>query len=355
MVRAIHILSVLLAVALVVGCGLKPRERRNEPNPEVVQAPEKTEENGLDIDVEISGKTTEAEPLPMDTEFLEWAVALDETPRPAGLGEPLEGTATFTLKNTLERLLTGQIVLEAPPSVSLVPGTTIGWRLRGGRTADIPARVMIHEGMPLGRVSMPMTITVLGQPYRSGRLDVVKWLDVRTIGPFRGGEGTGLTTVYPPEKKVDFDRGCTWEGAEFAWQRLPLEALHPDGMVDFEEIYGAQEGACAYAALNVYADGATGIVLAFACDSPSTVWLDGRQVLTTSQAIEQERLVEVTLQRGRNMLLIKCCAGEKGWAFILNVVGKQGELPPGVKFDITLRGSVEKGGAATSGETSPDE
>jgi hypothetical protein len=229
----------------------------------------------------------------------------------------------------------------------LVPGTTIGWRLRGGRVAEIPAQLTLVEGVPLGRITLPVTITVLGEAYRSGRLDVYKWLDVRVIGPFPDGADGGAATAYPPEKKVDFQRGCKWDDVQFAWQPLPVEALQPDGMVDFAQIFGESAKGSAYAALNLHAGAATGVLLAFACDSPSTVWLNNAEVLNAPEPLDEERAVEITLKKGRNTLLVKCRSGEKGWACILNVAGKQGELPPGVKFDIVLKQSVEASAADT--------
>jgi hypothetical protein len=339
MSKAFFILIAVIAVALVVGCGLKGRERHEEPEPARVETPEDSGEDSLDIDAKAQAAEAE-ETLPMGTEFLEWGVAVDESPRPARIEDRLTRTLTFTLTNTLERLLTGQIVIEAPQGVLLVPGPTIGWRVRGGRSARFSAQLTIIEGAPLGRVTLPVAITVLNEQYASGELDVVKWLDVRVIGPFPAVDRDALGAVYPPEEKVDFDRGCSWEDETLAWRPLPVEALHPDGMVDMSEVFGMSRKGCAYAALNVYAKAATGVVIAFACDSPSAVWLDGEPVLKAPEPLREESAVEVTLKRGRNTLLVKCCAGETGWAFILNVVGKQGELPAGVRFDVVLRASL---------------
>lgn len=356
MKRVFYILSVLFAAALLFGCGLKARERHDGPEPEIVEEPEETGDEPLDIDAGANGETAkEEEALRMDTDFLEWAVVVDEAPQPGRVEDRLARTLTFKLTNTLERLLTGRIIIDAPPGVLLVPGTTIGWRLRGGRCAEMPARVTIVEGAPLGRITLPVTITVFGREYRSMRLDLYKWLDVRVIGPFPDGGDDGPTVAYPPEKEVDFEHGCTWDGEAFAWRGVPVEALHPDGMVDFAEVYGDSSTGCAYAALNVYAKAATGVVLAFACDSPSTVWLNGTQVMNAPEPLVEEATIEVTLKKGRNTLLVKCCAGEKGWAFILNVAGKQGGLPSGVKFDLVLRLSLEENAKEPAEELLPDE
>ncbi len=353
MKRVSYIPGVLLAAALAAGCGLKAKERHTGPEPEVVEAPEEGDAEGLDIDNGAdTGPAEEAAALPMDTDFLEWEVSVDPAPQPAKAGGEITRTLTFKLTNTLEQLLTGRIIVDAPSGVLLVPGTTIGWRLRGGRAAEIPAQLTLVEGVPLGRVTLPVRITVLGEAYRSGRLDVYKWLDVRVIGPFPDGADGGGATAYPPEKKVDFQRGCKWNGARFAWQPLPVEALQPDGMVDFAQIFGESAKGSAYAALNLYAEAATGVLLAFACDSPSTVWLNKAEVLDAPEPLDEERAVEITLKKGRNTLLVKCRSGEKGWACILNVAGKQGELPPGVKFDLVLKQSVEESVGDASGTTS---
>jgi len=340
--RVFLVVSVVLGVALVCGCGLKTRDRHHGPEPEAVEVPEEDDSDDLDIENGIETDAVEQEaPLPMETEFLVWDVHVDETPHPGRIRDALTRTLKFTFDNTLDRLLTGQIVIEAPPGVSLVPGKTVGWRLRGGRSAEIPVQLVIIEGAPLGRVTLPVTITVLGETYRSRQLELYKWLDVRCIGPFPAGADGGFSTAYPPEDGVDFDRACQWEGTEFVWRRLPLEGLHPDGMVDFNEIFGEGAEGCAYAALGVHAEAATGVMLAFACDSPSTVWLDEQQVINAPEPLEEEAIVEVLLEKGRNTLLVKCCAAEDGWAFVLGVVGKQRELPSGVAFDLVLRQAPE--------------
>lgn len=353
--RVAHILIVLIVVVAVVGavagCGLKRREPRDAREPTVIEEPEENGEEPLDIEAETGPASDEAEtPLPMGTEFLDWRVSVDEAPQPGRTTGRLTRTVTFELTNTLEQVLTGQIVVEAPQGVSLVPGETIGWRVRGGRSAAIPARVTIVEGAPLGRVTLPVTITVQGQEYRAGRLELWKWLDVRTIGPFPVDEG-GLGTAYPPEKRVDFDKGCEWEGTRFEWRRQPLNALQPDAMVDFHQLLGDGATGCAYAAMHLHAEAAAGVVLAFRCDSPSVVWLNGREVLKAPRRQEQESTSEVMLKRGTNTILVKCCRVDERWAFVLNVVGKYGELPPGVRFDLVLRGRLDKGG--TDSPTAP--
>jgi len=340
--RVAHIIAVLLAVGIAVGCGLKKREPRDAREPTVVEEPVGDGEQPLDIEAEIDAAPGEAEaPLPMESEFLDWRVTVDEAPHPGRTTGRLTRTVTFDLTNTLERLLTGQIVVEAPPGVSLVPGETIGWRLRGGRSAAIPARVTIVEGARLGRVTLPITITVQGEEYRAGRLELWKWLDVRTIGPFPVEAGN-LGVACPPEKEVDFDTGCEWQGTEFGWRRLPLKALQPDGLIDFRQLYGDAATGCAYAAMHLHAEAAAGVVVAFRCESPSVVWLNGKQVVNAPVRRTKESMTEVTLKRGANTILVKCCRADERWAFVLNVVAKYGDLPPGVRFDLVLRGHLEK-------------
>jgi hypothetical protein len=350
MKRAFDIVALALVVLLIGGCSLKGRKTMDGPEPTVVETPdEKPDEALTDIDTGAEERT----PLPMDTEFLEYGVTVAGQPARQRIDDRLTGTVRFTLTNTLERLLTGQILIEAPQGVALVPGGTIGWRLREARTAEIPVQVSITEGTPLGKISLPVTINVLGQEYRRVRLNVYKWLDVRVIGPFPLDEESGAGASYPPEKHVDFERGAKWEGRTYEWLDLPLDALHPDGMVDFSEIYGEQASGSAYAVLNVYAESATGVVVAFACDSPSTIWLNRRRALDAPEPLAEESLVEVTLRKGANRLLVQCTKGDGGWAFILNVVGKQGPLPPGVMFDMDLRVELDGGANASHADEAP--
>ena len=338
MKRMYHYTSIVIVLALAFGCGLKGKDRHRGPAPETVAPPEESGEDTLDIDAGPGeAEAAQDEPLPMETDFLEWAIVVDEAPHAARIEDALTRTLTFKLTNALERLLTGQIIIDAPIGTVVVPGKTLGWRVRGGRSAAIPAQLSIIEGAPLGRVTLPVQVLVLGQPYRNTQLELVKWLDMRMAGPLPLDEEAGLETPYPPEQKVNFKRGFKYDGQAFAWESLPFEALQPDGMVDFAAVYPAPAKGCAYAALNLYADAATGVVLAFNCDSPSAVFLGRQRVLTAPEALEEDVLVEVTLSKGANTLLVKCCAGEKGWAFVLNIAGKHSPLPPGVRFDVVLR------------------
>ncbi|MBN1917143.1 MAG: hypothetical protein JW889_04460 [Verrucomicrobia bacterium] len=346
---ASHIVALALVVLLVGGCGLKERRPIEGQDATAVETPDEKPDEAL---TDIDAGTEASEPLPMDTEFIEYDVAVANHAAPQRIDDRLTRTLRFTLTNTLDRLLTGQIVVDAPQGVSLVPGRTIGWRLRASRTAEIPVQVSITDGAPLGTVTLPVTIMVLGQEYRRFRLDVVKWLDVRVIGPFPPDEPSDASAPYPPEKKVDLERGAEWRGQEYEWREVPRDALHPDGMIDFAEIYDEQADGTAYAVLNVYAEAAVGVVVAFACDSPSTVWLNTRQMLDAPEPLAEESLVEMTLHKGANRLLVKCSKGDGGWAFILNVVGKQGQLPEGVKFDLGLRVELDRGDERqTVGET----
>jgi hypothetical protein len=331
---------------MTLGCGLKTREPRDAREPTVVEEPVDDGEEPLDIEAEIKAASDAAPdegeaPLPMESEFLKWNAAVDEAPQPGRITGGLTRTVTFELTNTLDRLLTGQIVVAAPHGVSLVPGETIGWRLRGGRSASIPARVTIVEGAPLGQVTLPITITVHGQDYRTGRLELWKWLDMRTIGPFPV-EASDLGVACPPENEVDFDAGCEWRGTKFAWRLLPLKALQPDGLIDFRRLYGDAATGCAYAAVHLHAEAAAGVVLAFRCESPSVVWLNNERVINAPARRADESTTEVTLKRGTNTILVKCCRANERWAFVLNVAGKYGELPPGVRFNLVLRGRLEK-------------
>jgi hypothetical protein len=344
--RTHSILIVLVAVALVAVaatgcCGLKPRTHGDTTEPAPVVHPADEGEGVPDIDQRADGEAVEQEaPLPMDTEFIEWDVEVDSAPKPGRIADLVARKVTFRLTNTLDRLLTGQIVLEPPRGVSVLPGTTIGWRLRAEREAEIPAHITILEGAPLGRVEVPLTINVRGQEYRRARLELYKWFDVRIVGPFPPGAGAGA--AYPPDEKVDFDRAYEWHGVTYAWRALPIDALQPDCMIDFQQIFGESAAGTAYAALRVRAEAVTGVVLAFACDGPSVVSLNGQTVLNAPEPLNQEKAVEVTLRKGPNTLLVKCTRGDGGWACTLNVLGKLGELPSGVTFDLVLRGVLER-------------
>lgn len=342
----------IVSVALSGGCGIKPRTHEETPQPVGVENPTADGEATPDIDKQ-TDETEQEVPLPMDTEFIEWAVDVDERPQPGRIDDRISRKLTFRLTNTLDRLLTGQIVLDLPQGVSVVHGETIGWRLRGKREVALRTDIAIVQGAPLGLVEVPLTINVLGEEYRRGRLYLYKWLDVRIVGPFPPAGGPDAS--YPPDEKVDFDRPYEWKGGTYTWRPVPINALQPDGMIDFQQILGASATGTAYAALHLNAEAATGVVLAFTCDSPGRVLLNGRVVLDAPKPLEQEKAVEVVLQKGRNTLLVRCARGKSGWACRLNVVGKLGELPPGVTFDLVLRGVLEREPSTLGGESAPVE
>ena len=179
----------------------------------------------------------------------------------------------------------------------------------------------------------------------------------KVIGPFDDINGQGLETVYAPEKELDF--AATYQGAksrDISWQDkayLPVEALATPAIrhpwyrcyhqtqnkywgVDFSAVL--EETGTAYACMRVGSPRQQSVIFSLGSDGPIAIWLNNRRVHSNKvyrgwQPISPDQdKVPVTLKKGWNTLLVKCCRGGTPWGFLLRVLDKDGNPIEGLQF-----------------------
>lgn len=95
--------------------------------------------------------------------------------------------------------------------------------------------------------------------------------------------------------------------------------------IDLDSIYGKADFAAAYAFCEILADSAFSTFLEIGSDDAVKVWLNGKQVHRNwvGRALTpNEDFVPVTLQKGRNTLLIKVYDMKGGWGFTTKFINK---------------------------------
>lgn len=158
---------------------------------------------------------------------------------------------------------------------------------------------------------------------------VTNW---RLIGPFDNGDKKGFAVAYPPERAVDFT--ATYEGktGPVAWNLH--ETPHDYGMVDFNKAIGKHMGVVGYAATEYESPREQTVELRLGCINANKLWLNGKlidehEVYHAGTKLDQYTQ-RVTLQPGKNLILLKICQNEQkddwaqNWQFQLRVCDATG-------------------------------
>lgn len=148
------------------------------------------------------------------------------------------------------------------------------------------------------------------------------------IGPFDNRAGKGHAAVFEPEKKVDLDRSCTGrDGKAIRWAAATSD--HPTGMVNFNKLIAEQKEVTAYATVEIESPSEQPVEIRAASKNAIKVFLNGRQVYAKEEyhhgLYMDQHAVRVTLQKGKNRLLVKVSQNEmveswtKEWEFQLRL------------------------------------
>jgi hypothetical protein len=125
------------------------------------------------------------------------------------------------------------------------------------------------------------------------------------IGPFDNPPGKGFDTVYPPERELNLTSLYTGrEGKKVGWQKISRK----DGIFILDDMIRPKEFCILYAACTVDAPTARKDTLLIGSDDGIKVWLNGKIVwknLVQRRMVPDSDKVEVELQKGENLLLIK--------------------------------------------------
>lgn len=155
------------------------------------------------------------------------------------------------------------------------------------------------------------------------------------VGPFDAPLMTGFSREFPPEQRVElsseYDDGA---GRKLRWR---VHATHDTlAQVNLIQAIGPVKEAVGYAYVEIDSPRMQSVQLRCSADDNLTVWLNGSKVLAREQWLNGTRLdrfiTPVTLEPGRNRLLVKICQGTQhvnpevpnNWSFQLRLCDETG-------------------------------
>jgi len=158
---------------------------------------------------------------------------------------------------------------------------------------------------------------------------VTQW---RLIGPFDNTGGAGFEKAYPPETSIDPNAEYDGKAGKVKWSDYTTKSDY--GLVDFNTPYEAIKEVTGYAVAEFWSDTARRVEIRLGCKDGWKVWANGKFLFGRDEyhrgvEIDQYRM-PVDLQKGRNVILVKCCQNEqkedwtKEWEFQLRVTDLSG-------------------------------
>ncbi len=154
----------------------------------------------------------------------------------------------------------------------------------------------------------------------------------KLIGPFDNTDKKGFQVEYPPERGVDFT--AAYEGKQEPVRWIDHQTEHDYGMVDLNKALGKHMGAVGYAAAEYESPREQTVELRLGCVNANKLWLNGQlvdehEVYHANTKVDQY-VQRVTLNQGRNLILVKVCQNEQtddwaqNWQFQLRVCDATG-------------------------------
>ncbi len=158
------------------------------------------------------------------------------------------------------------------------------------------------------------------------KLGLIQEEDWHIIGPFDNVENSGISTEYPPESEIDFDKSYQGMSSEVHWQKA--QGGRSKSCVDFAAIFGIKEWAVSYALTTINSPEETDAQLRIGSKDSAVVWLNGEQIhkniMIPRIGLPDQAVIPVKLKKGDNRLLIKSCVGKQ-----MPGVPGAGEAPAG--------------------------
>ena len=215
-------------------------------------------------------------------------------------------------------------------------------------------QALLNEGVTLATKDKPAAIAVLKKALASVRdadqvdavaarlkelgqaVDLPKvfgWVQRwHLIGPFDNTGGTGFEKAFPPESSLDPAADYDGKNGKVKWREQNTTSDY--GIVDFNQPFGALKSVTGYAVAEFWSDTARRAEIRLGCKDGWKVWANGKFLFGRDEyhrgyEIDQYRM-PVDLQKGRNVILVKCCQNEqtedwtKEWEFQLRVTDLSG-------------------------------
>lgn len=173
----------------------------------------------------------------------------------------------------------------------------------------------------------------LGRP-----VDVVQLLGFLThwkiIAPFDNSGRAGFEKVYPPENELNFDKEYDGKDGKVKWK--DFIGTHEFGMIDFNKAASPLKEVAGYAFTEFQSDAARPAELRIGCKNGWKIWFNGKYLFGRDEyhrgaEMDQYKL-PVTLQPGRNTILVKCTQNEEKeewtveWEFQMRVTDPTGRV-----------------------------
>ena len=146
----------------------------------------------------------------------------------------------------------------------------------------------------------------------------------KVIGPFGGDGADSFNTVFPPERRIDFDVRYTGSIGQVDWRTCPADAT---GYIDFLDHLSPTDWVCAYAYCKVVSPEARSAQIRLGTNDTATLWFNGEKVLSKNierSAAPDSDIVPVRLREGENTILIKVCNTEFNWGLYLRISDDDG-------------------------------
>ena len=158
---------------------------------------------------------------------------------------------------------------------------------------------------------------------------IVHW---RLIGPFDNTDRKGFAAVYSPEREIRPEAAYPGKQGEVRWVDFVSE--DDSGKIDFFKPFGQHREVVGYAVTEFVASQRGEVELRMSSLNATKLWLNGRLVneypVYHSGSQPDQYISRVTLEPGRNRILLKICQNEQTqdwaqrWDFQLRVCDEIG-------------------------------
>lgn len=152
------------------------------------------------------------------------------------------------------------------------------------------------------------------------------------LGPFENDRGIGCKKEYIREKLTQFDTTKKHVGkyGEISWRNGKDEIYN--GYVSLGD---SENWVVSYAYTTVFSPDEQLVEFRFDSDDQGKIWLNGSPVLEHDETFTAEiddYITPVTLQRGKNSILVKVCEETGGWGFYFRITDEDGNPIKGLEI-----------------------
>ena len=153
------------------------------------------------------------------------------------------------------------------------------------------------------------------------------------LGPFDNAGGIGFNTKYIPENLPQIDLAAKYDGIDgkVSWQKSRDDNLY--GHIHLGE---KVDWCVGYAFATVNSPDERKVEFRFDSDDQGKIWLNGIEVFSHTKTFTAEidnYIIPVTLQPGKNSILVKVCEETGGWGFYLRITDQNGKPFDDLKFN----------------------